>query len=152
MAEKSGFDKVEDAKQAFKEGDMAGMKQTIGSVQDNELFMRVLATNIKNSSDGLPNLQIVDTDQDGSPESIHAGKLTVAKDGEALKVTSDSDADNAGSTMKEKFDGAVQSVKDFGNAILDLGQETNDALKRSGTEDSNFNRYENQRIKNASDN
>lgn len=107
--------------------------------------MQTLKDRLENGKAGLPDLQIVDQDKDGSPEKIKVGSLTIQKDGKGLSVETSSMA----TRMRESLSNSWDSLKKAVGETLDMGTDLNDALKRANTSDSELNRRWARQVKQA---
>lgn len=136
MPELTGFQKLDRSEQSLKAGDYPTLKETVGTVQDQKLFMTLLADRVKDQTGSLPGLKIVDIDNDGSPESITAKGLTISKGEKGMTVTSESLADRT----KEKIVDGYRAAKEALKSVTGLGSDLGDALDRANTNDSNLNR------------
>lgn len=146
MAEMNVWQKLDKAEQSLKTGDYNGLKEAaVISGEGQFTFMQTLKDRLDSQKGGLPNLQIVDLDKDGSPEKITVGALTIQKDGKGLSVETSSTA----TRMKESLSASWDSLKKSVSETLNLGTELGDALDRANTSDSNLNRRWARQVKQA---
>ncbi|MCC6981263.1 MAG: hypothetical protein IT343_23275 [Candidatus Melainabacteria bacterium] len=146
MAEMNVWQKLDKAEQSLRTGDFNGLKEaSVISGEGQFQFMQTLKDRLENGKAGLPDLQIVDQDKDGSPEKIKVGSLTIQKDGKGLSVETSSMA----TRMRESLSNSWDSLKKAVGETLDMGTDLNDALKRANTSDSELNRRWARQVKQA---
>lgn len=144
MAEMNVWQKMDKAEQSLKTGDYNGLKEAaVISGEGQFTFMQTLKDRLEGQKGGLPNLQIVDLDKDGSPEKITVGALSIQKDGKGLSVETSSVA----TRMKENLSAGWDSLRKTVSETLDMGSNLGDALNRANTSDSELNRRWTRQIK-----
>jgi len=149
MADLNVWQKLDKAEQSLKTGDYNGLKESaVISGEGQFQFMQTLKDRMESQKSGLPDLQIVDLDKDGSPEKITVGNLTIQKNGKGLSVESSSMATRVMESLSDKWQSLKDSVSDAVNGAVDT-TKLGDALKRANTNDSELNRRWNRQIKEA---
>lgn len=143
QAQLNGWQKLDKTVDCMKTGDIKCIQGTVETVQDQKLFMDLLAS--KSQSALLPGLEIGKAGDHVDSLKVTEGKhkLTLAFDhehGNKLTITDDSPtllkslsnaADNAG----KKWDAGVQWAKDAVNSTAPA-----ENIKRANTPDSDLNR------------
>jgi hypothetical protein len=134
----SGKERLDNAEQSLKTGDFDGLKKSVANMSDptdTKIFMTLMADRVKDQT-GLHNITIVDANKDGVPEKIKYDKLTLENKGTGVEAKSEGFMDG----IKEKIGNAYDSAKKSANNILEA-VNVSEPLSRSGTSDSNLNRY-----------
>lgn len=140
MPEMNVWQKLDKAEQSLKTGDYGGLKEAaVISGEGQYQFMATLAERMKSSQASLPDLKIVDIDNDGSPEKISAKGLTIQKEGKGLAVETSSVTARIGEKLNNGWQSIKDSVSGAVNGAVD-STKVGDALKRANTTDSELNR------------
>jgi len=143
QAQLNGWQKLDKTVDCMKTGDIKCIQGTVETVQDQKLFMDLLAS--KSQSASLPGLEIGKAGEHVDSLKVTEGKhkLTLAFDhqhGNQLTITDDSPTlmkslSSAADNVGKKFDAGVQWAKD----AIDSTHPGED-IKRANTSDSNLNR------------
>lgn len=143
QAQLNGWQKLDKTVDCMKSGDIKCIQGTVETVQDQKLFMDLLASRSQTAS--LPGLEIGKAGDHVDSLKVTEGKhkLTLAFDhehGNKLTITDDSPTlmkslSNAADSVGKKFDSGVQWAKDAVN-----GSAPFEDIKRANTSDSDMNR------------
>lgn len=149
MPEMNVWQKLDKAEQSLKTGDYNGLKEAaVISGEGQHTFMATLADRMKGSQSSLPDLQIVDLNNDGSPEKISAKGLTIQKEGQKLSVETSSVTARIGEKVASTWQSIKDSVSETVGGAVD-STKVGDALKRANTSDSELNRRWERQMKQA---
>jgi hypothetical protein len=133
----NGWQKRDLVEDALKTGDATKAQNILNTVQDQKLFMTLLADKAKDDH-GLGHVQITDG-TDGSPQSIKTDKLVVTRengpDGEHLIAH----GFDIRSRIKEAWNGAEQRLEAKLQPLTDSVHEFQEAWRNSGTDKSLIN-------------
>jgi hypothetical protein len=132
----TGWEKRDIVENTLKTGDAATANNYLHSIQDQKLFMTLLAS--KAEGDSVPGL-VITADKDGQVHQIKSDKMTISDAGGQLNAHADHQ------TWGQYFQAKWDSVTNFGSgaadAVKDYARHTDlgDALSRSGKSDSLLN-------------
>jgi hypothetical protein len=133
----NGWQKRDIVEDTLKTGDASKAQNVLNTVEDQKLFMTLLAS--KASEDhGLGHVQITDG-KDGSPLAVKTDKLVVTRetgpDGEHLVAH----GIDIRSRIGEAWNGATARLATTFKPITDSAHEVGDALRNAGTSKSLVN-------------
>jgi hypothetical protein len=140
----TGWEKRDMVEGALKTGDAASANNILNTVQDQKLFMDLLAS--KAETDVIPGLAIT-ADKDGTVHQIKTNKLTISDAGGHL--TAEANNPSWGQYLQAKWDGVTTAGSNVLESVKAAASSTDlgDALRKSGTSDSLVNQGINARIK-----
>jgi hypothetical protein len=133
----NGWQKRDIVEDTLRTGDAPRAQNVLNTVEDQKLFMTLLADRAKDDY-GLGHVQITDG-KDGSPQSIKTDKLVVTRetgpDGEHLVAH----GVDLRSRISEALHGATQRLEAELQPLTDSYHEIKDALRNAGTDRSLIN-------------
>jgi len=143
----NGWQKRDIVEDALKTGDAPKAQNVLNTVQDQKLFMTLLADKAKDDS-GLGHVQIVDG-KDGSPQSVKTDKLVVTRESGADGDKLVAHGVNASSRFKEALNNIEQSLEAKLKPITDSMHEFAEDWRNSGTDKSIMNQGIDRQIEKA---
>jgi hypothetical protein len=143
----NGWQKRDIVEGTLKSGDASKAQSILDTVQDQKLFMTLLADKARDDS-GLGHLQITDG-KDGSPQSVKTDKLVVtlesSPDGEKLVAH----GVDTTSRLKEAVNNAETRLQAAIKPLTDSWRDFEEAWRNKGTDKSIVNQGINRQIERA---